>query len=128
MLLGLFYVLFCVVSTAIFWGDNFDGGYGSNCRLVGIFYNAEWSFFIYSIYFFRISISFCKASFLLFSVSFAAGTSVGVFVLVLKLRRAFKIEFLTELFCLFTARFCLLNYCRRFLLLLRFSTAVYGGL
>ena len=49
-----------------FLGDNFDGGYGSNCHLLRICDTAEWSFFIDSISFFRISISFCNASFWLF--------------------------------------------------------------
>ena len=111
-----------------FLGDNFDGGYGSNCHLLRICDTAEWSFFIDSISFFRISISFCNASFWLFLGCFAAVTLVGVFLLVLWPRHAFKIEFLTELFCSFFARFCLLNLHQRFLLLLLFNTAVYDGL
>ena len=53
-------------------------------------------FFIDSISFFRTSISFCNVAFLLSSVCFTAGTSAGVLLLVLRLRRAFNIEFLTE--------------------------------
>ena len=83
---------FCVVSTVVFWGDNFDGGYGSNTEVICD--NAEWSFFIDSISFFRISVSFCNVSFLFFSVCFAADTSEGVFLLVLWLRGALKIDLL----------------------------------
>ena len=119
---------FCVISTAIFQGDNFDGWYQSNCRLVGTCDTTEWSFFIDSISFFRILISFCNASILLLSVCFPAGTSVGVFLLVLRLWRAFNIEFSTNLFVSFSARFCLLNLRQRFILLFLFNTAAYDGL
>ena len=72
----LFFDSFCGVSTTVFWGDDFDGGYGSNCRLVGVWDTTELTFFTDSISFFRISISFCNASFLLLSVCFAAGSEV----------------------------------------------------
>ena len=111
-----FFYSFCVVSTAVFWGDEFDRGYRSNCRLAGICDTTGWSFFTDSISFLTISISFCNGSFLLFSVCFAEGTSVGMFLVVLLLRWAFKIEF-SELFGSFSARFCLLNLRLRFVLL-----------
>ena len=121
----LFFYSFCVVSAAVFWSDN----------LVGMEIIVTWWEFVtlqntlFSFHsFFRISISFYNASFLLLLVCFAASTSVGVFLLSPWLWRTFKIEFLTELFCSFSARFCLLNLRRRFALLLLFNTAVYDSL
>ena len=64
----------------------------------------------------------------LFSVCFAVCALVHVFLLLLRLRRAFNIEFLTELFGSFSARFCLLNLRRRFALLFLFNTAAYDSL
>ena len=84
--------LFLCFQLLFFWGDGFDCGYWNNCSLVGICGTTEWSFFIDSISFFRISISICNASFLLFSVSFPAVTSVDVFLLALWLRQAFKVN------------------------------------
>ena len=88
-----FYV-FCVFSTVVLWGVSLDGGYRSNCRLIGICDTTGWPIFIDSTSLFRISISFCNASFLLSSFCLAAVTSEGVFLLVLRLRRR------KPLFCL----------------------------
>ena len=76
----------CFLRWQFWWWD------GSNTEVICD--NAEWSFFIDSISFFRISVSFCNVSFLFFSVCFAADTSEGVFLLVLWLRGALKIELL----------------------------------
>ena len=45
----LFFYSFCGFSTTVFWGDDFDGGYGSNCRLVGVWDTTELTFFTDSI-------------------------------------------------------------------------------
>ena len=70
---------FCVDSTAVFWGDDFDGGYGSTCRLVEIYVTTE--FYLFSlIQFLSLEFQFhFEMSHYCFFVCFAAGTSVVCF-------------------------------------------------
>ena len=62
-------------------------------------------FLIDLISFFRISVWLRNGSFLMFSVCLVPGTSVGVFLLVVGLWRAFVIELSMEILGLFSPRF-----------------------
>ena len=82
-----FFYSVCVDSMAVFWGDNFDGGYGSTCRLVEIYVTTE--FYLFSlIQFLSLEFQFhFEMSHYCFFVCLAAGS---LFLLVLWLRLAFK--------------------------------------
>ena len=78
------------------------------------------------IWFLSLELQFYFTILVVFSLAF--GTSVDVLLLVLGQQQAFNVEFLVALFGSFSARFCLLNLHRRYVLLFLFNIAAYDHL